>query len=392
MIQFWVFISILSIVTGCGYYYLGIKFLHKVNISHSYIILGWLTIIFLWILTPSAYIISLLDLIREKSKTFSLLAFINLGFFSILLFFSIASDLFLYIYNKFFASNLAEIQVPIGESRKDFLLKIINPSILGFSSMLTGYGYIEATQDWTVENIKIKTSKFSEDLKNIKIIQISDIHVGPTIKRDTIESLVKRVNDLNPDIIAITGDLVDGSVLQLREDVAPLKDLKSKLGTFFVTGNHEYYSGAISWIKELNNLGIKTLLNESLVLKINSTKILLSGVTDYKAGRIIPEHETNPEACLMNQPECDFKILLAHQPKSIFRSSKLGFDLQLSGHTHGGQYFPGNILIYLFQEYVAGLYKHENTWLYVNRGTGYWGPPIRTANRPEISSITFEKG
>jgi predicted MPP superfamily phosphohydrolase len=392
MIQFWIFIIILSIVTGCGYYYLGIKFLHRVDVSHSYMVLGWLTITSLWLLTPSAYIISLLDLIREKSKTFSLLAFINLGFFTILLFFSVASDLFLYIYNKFYASNLAETPIPIGESRKDFLLKFINPSILGFSSLLTAYGYVEATQDWTVENVKIKISKLTEDLKTIKIIQISDIHVGPTIKRDTIERLVKRVNDLKPDIIAITGDLVDGSVLQLRDDVAPLKELKSTLGTFFVTGNHEYYSGAISWIKELNSLGIKTLLNESLVLKINNSKILLSGVTDYKAGRIIPDHETNPEACLLNQPDCDIKILLAHQPKSIFRASKLGFDLQLSGHTHGGQYFPGNILIYLFQEYVAGLYKHENTWLYVNRGTGYWGPPIRTANRPEISSITFEEG
>jgi predicted MPP superfamily phosphohydrolase len=390
MIQFWIFITVLSFVTGCGYFYLGVKFIQRAELTQTYTILGWLFIIFLWLLTPSAYVFSLLDLIREKSRTFSLLAFLNFGFFSILLFFAITSDIILYFYNKFLFQDQANLQITIGESRKEFIMNFINPSILGLSTLLTGYGYVEATQDWTIENIKIKISNLSEDLSKIKIIQISDIHVGPTIKKDTIQRLVNKINELSPDIIAITGDLVDGSVLQLRDDVAPLKDLKSKFGTFFVTGNHEYYSGAISWVKELQNLGIRTLLNESQVLRINNSNLLLSGVTDYRAGSILPEHETNPEACMINQPDCDLKILLAHQPKSIFRASKVGFDLQLSGHTHGGQYFPGNIFIYLFQEYVTGLYKHDNTWLYVNRGTGYWGPPLRTGNKPEITSITFE--
>lgn len=392
MTQFWIFISILSLITGCGYYYLGIRFLHRMELPNYIILLGWASIFILWLITPTAYVISLLDLIKEKSKTFSLLAFINFGFLTILIFLAITTDIFIYLYFKFFhsteASDISQIP-PTGESRKDFLLRIINPSILGLTATITGYGYTEALSDWAVEKVSVPIPNLPEELKNLKIVQISDIHVGPTIKRDTIERLVDKVNSLDPDLIAITGDLVDGSVLSLRNDVEPLSRLKSKFGSFFCTGNHEYYSGAISWTRELQRLGITVLLNESKVIQVSNKNILISGVTDYRAGSILPEHETNPEACLVNQPECDLKILLAHQPKSIFRSHKLGFHIQLSGHTHGGQYFPGNILIHLFQEYVKGLYKHGDTWLYVNRGTGYWGPPIRTGLPPEITIVSF---
>lgn len=389
MNQFWIFITILSIFTGCGYYYLGVRFFHRFEIPTPFIVIGWFTIFSLWMLTPTAYIISLFDLIKEKSKTFSIIAFLNFGFLTILIFWAIFSDILLYIYFKFFQNedSIATNQNFSGESRKEFLLRIINPSILGISASLTGYGFTEALRDWTVEKVEIPIEKLPNNLKNFKIVQISDIHIGPTIKRDTIERLVERVNSLKPDMIAITGDLVDGTVLSLRDDVAPLANLKSKFGTYFCTGNHEYYSGAISWVRELERLGVKVLLNTSSIIEIESSKILISGVTDYRAGSILPEHETNPEACLVNQPECDLKILLAHQPKSIYRSHKLGYHLQLSGHTHGGQYFPGNILIYLFQEFVKGLYKYNNTWIYVNRGTGYWGPPIRTGLAPEISEI-----
>lgn len=393
MTQFWIFISFLSFVTGCGYFYLGIKFLHRSDLHSTLIMLGWTIILFLWSITPSAYIISLLELLPGKSKSFSLIAFINFGFLTILLFFAVLSDLGFYLYSKFFSPELTTLphtDLPI-QTRKDFLLNIIHPSILGISGLITGYGIHEATSDWTIETIQIPFQGLSEDLENLRIIQISDIHVGPTIKRDTIEKLVERVNSLNPDIIAITGDLVDGSVSSLRDDVAPLINLKSKLGTYFVTGNHEYYSGALSWIKELKRLDIKVLINESEVLQIKNSTLLISGVTDYRASSILPEHATNPEYCMSKNKNCNLKILLAHQPKSVFRASKVGFDLQLSGHTHGGQYFPGNILIYLFQEYVTGLYKHENTWLYVNRGTGYWGPPIRTGNKPEITEIYLKR-
>jgi len=393
MTQFWIFIGFLSFVTGCGYFYLGIKFLHRTGLNSNLILLGWSSILLLWSITPIAYIISLLELLPGKSKSFSLVAFINFGFLTILLFFSIVSDIGFYFYTKIFIPDLANSPDSSisGQSRKDFLLNFINPSILGISGLITGYGIYEATSDWTVESIYIPFSGLSEDLQNIKIVQISDIHVGPTIKKETIEKLVEKVNSLNPDIIAITGDLVDGSVSSLREDVSPLMNLRSKLGTYFVTGNHEYYSGALAWIRELKSLGIKVLLNESDVLSIKNSTLLISGVTDYRASSILPEHATNPEICLVNNEHCDLKILLAHQPKSVFRAAKAGFDLQLSGHTHGGQYFPGNILIYLFQEYVVGLYKHENTWLYVNRGTGYWGPPIRTGNKPEITEIFLQR-
>jgi len=225
-------------------------------------------------------------------------------------------------------------------------------------------------------------------LHDLKIVQFTDLHIGPMIKRDYVQTLVQQMNDLDADIIVMTGDLVDGSVFRLQAEVAPLANLKAKHGKFFITGNHEYYSGAEDWIAEMRRLGFTVLLNAHELIEVNGAKLLLAGVTDYRADRHIASHQSSPKKAMQGALESDVKILLAHQPKSIFEATEAGFDLQISGHTHGGQYYPWNFLAKMANPYIKGLHLHDNkTWIYVSPGTGYWGPPIRLGNEPEITVI-----
>ncbi len=381
------------------YYYVGSRFLEGTSISGSLRILFWVAIFFLILLTPVSYFFSLFLEESEWQKSFSFIAFTSLGFLTILFSLVLIHDLSISIVNGFqavFAFFRTEIITDQGMessiNRKDFFLHLIKPSLGLISISLTGYGVYKAVHKVDVKRVDIPINDLHPDLENFKIVQISDIHIGPTIKKDFLEEVVRRINVLQPDIIAITGDLVDGSVYKLKHHLEPLKNLKSKYGSFFVTGNHEYYSGVLSWLPEIRNLGIHVLLNQNHIVNSGEAKLLVGGVTDYKAHTILPSHASDPEKAILSKEKTDFKLLLAHQPNSVFEAAIVGFDLQLSGHTHGGQYFPGNLLIHLFQKFVAGLYKHGDIWLYVSSGTGYWGPPIRIGAPAEITEINLKRG
>jgi predicted MPP superfamily phosphohydrolase len=225
-------------------------------------------------------------------------------------------------------------------------------------------------------------------LHGFSIAQISDVHVGPTIKRGFVERIVRRVNALNADMIAVTGDLVDGSVQQLSAHTAPLAGLTARHGAYFVTGNHEYYSGERAWTDEIRRLGMRVLKNEHVVLDHDGTSLVLAGVTDYSAHHFDPAQRSDPAAALRGAPaDAGAKILLAHQPSSASAAAQAGFDVQISGHTHGGQFWPWNLFIHLFQPFTSGLHRLKNLWIYVSRGTGYWGPPNRFGVPSEITRI-----
>lgn len=182
------------------------------------------------------------------------------------------------------------------------------------------------------------------------VAQISDIHVGPTIKQGYLRRIVDKVNALEADVVAITGDLVDGRVSEMAAHVAPLADLRARHGTNFVTGNHEYYSGAGAWIAELRRLGLTVLLNQHVVIaSVNAEGVgrplVLAGVTDFRAGHFDPAHRSDPVAALHGAPPDAVRVLLAHQPRSAAAAAEAGFDLQLSGHTHGGQFYPWNLFV-----------------------------------------------
>ncbi|MFC1490229.1 metallophosphoesterase, partial [Candidatus Latescibacterota bacterium] len=221
--------------------------------------------------------------------------------------------------------------------------------------------------------------------------QISDLHAGSTIRLPYIRKITEMVKRIECDAIVMTGDIADGRVSTLQKDVAPLGELSAPHGMFFVTGNHEYYSGVEEWTVEMKRLGFEVLLNENRIFERNGQRIIMAGVTDYEGGRFSDSHVSDPEKSVEAAMHDDFKILLAHQPLSIFKAEQAGFDFMISGHTHGGQYIPWNFFIRIQQPYTSGLHTHGKTQLYINRGTGYWGPPLRGGIPSEISVITLKK-
>ncbi len=240
-----------------------------------------------------------------------------------------------------------------------------------------------------VERVEVPLGRLPRALDGSSIVQLTDIHVGPTIRRDFVEQIVATTNALEPDVIAITGDLVDGSVEQLREHVAPLAQLRAKYGVFFVTGNHEYYSGAEEWCRELERLGLRVLRNERVSIGEGADSYDLAGVSDYSAGSF-GDGPDLARAVSGRDPTREL-VLLAHQPREVRRAREHGVGLQLSGHTHGGQLWPWRPFVLLQQPRIAGLAKLGETWVYVSRGTGYWGPPMRLASPAEITHVVLKR-
>jgi predicted MPP superfamily phosphohydrolase len=252
---------------------------------------------------------------------------------------------------------------------------------------LTAVGYANARRPARVKRVTVRLPGLAPGLEGLRIVQISDIHVGPTIKQDYLQAIVERVNALQPDIVAITGDLVDGSVDELRPHVAPLAQLRARHGVFFVTGNHEYYSGVHGWLQELRRLGIRVLHNEHVVLQHGGGRLVLAGVPDFSGHHFDPGHASDPEAALRGAPPDATRVLLAHQPRTAAAAERAGFDLQLSGHTHGGQFLPWIFFVPLQQPFTAGLHQLGRLQVYVSRGTGYWGPPKRLGAPSEIAEL-----
>lgn len=246
-------------------------------------------------------------------------------------------------------------------------------------------GLASALAPVAVKRVKVTLERLAKASSGTRIVQLTDVHVGPTIGKSFIDGIVKRVNELDADVVVITGDLVDGSVEELKEHVAPLGTMKNKHGIYFVTGNHEYYSGAASWIRYLESIGIKVLANEHVRIG-GADGFDLAGIDDPSSGtqdlRKALEGREAERAC----------VLLSHQPRGVTLASSLGVDLQLSGHTHGGQMFPWNFMVRLQQPFVAGLHKLERTQIYVSCGTGYWGPPMRVGTSAEITEIELLAG
>ena len=249
-------------------------------------------------------------------------------------------------------------------------------------------GFFNARRLARVVEVDVPIPGLPKSLHGYSIAQISDVHIGPTIKRSYVEAIVARVNALKPDAIAITGDLVDGSVQRLSAHTAPLANLSAPDGTFFVTGNHEYYSGASEWIAELRRLGLTVLNNEHVIREREGDAVMIAGVTDFSAHHFDPSQRSDPRAAIARAPaNVKARVLLAHQPRSAEAAAAAGFDLQLSGHTHGGQFYPWNLFVPLQQPFTAGLNQAGAMWVYTSRGTGYWGPPKRFGAPSEITLL-----
>ncbi|TGK87531.1 metallophosphoesterase [Leptospira noumeaensis] len=396
MKAFFLFLSVLTSLLGFIYYYSTFRLISGLSLNGPLVTLILFGIGALVLLVPLTYVMSRISK-REKTQTFfAYVTFTNFGFFSILFTLVLLMDLLrladlgiITQYSQILFSSLLRFGFPIDgvTEVKNFSLAF---STIALATALSSLGFYNAHVRLRYKRVKIPVKDLHPDLHEFKIVQISDVHIGSTIKEKFLRRVVSKINLQTPDVVVITGDLVDGPASTLKHHLKPLADIKSKYGTFYVTGNHEYYSGVLSWLPEIEKLGIHILLNQNQTLNVGNAKLLMAGVTDLTAGSMIKSHQTDPKRAMEGGESCDYKVLLAHQPNSIYEANKVGFDLQISGHTHGGQFFPGNILIYLAQKFVSGLHRYQNTQIYVSRGTGYWGPPFRLGAPSEISILELQ--
>ncbi len=236
-----------------------------------------------------------------------------------------------------------------------------------------------------VRRVEIGLARWPRALDGFRIVQISDIHIGPLLGRDFAAGLTARVNALEPDLVAVTGDLVDGSVDALRDEVAPFAALRAHHGVFFVTGNHDVYSGGEPWVDRVRELGLRVLRNERVAIA-GAEGFDLAGVDDHRGDWVHGSTEDLDAAFAGRDPSRPL-VLLAHDPGTFRRAAKRDVDLQLSGHTHGGQIWPFAYLVRLAVPFVAGLYRVGASQLYVSRGSGFWGPPMRLLAPAEITEI-----
>lgn len=382
------------------YIYIGRQLINPASFSPHCRIIMWLIMVFIMLITPTPFILQKYGVENYCTNLLTWVGSLSLGFFTFVFSFLVARDMIFVLMgfvrrffsraHNFFCFDNKAVE-PVDINRRRFLLNSMNIGIFGVSGALVGYGFLEARHPPTIVEVSIPFHDLPDDLEGFRIVQITDTHIGPTTRHGYMETVVERVNMLTPDIVVFTGDIADGSVSHLRNKVFPLKNLSANYGSYFVTGNHEYFFGEQNWLEEVDRLGLKALLNEHLVLQCGEGRIILAGVTDYSAERYNSSRASNPEASLSGAPQCNVKILLAHRPGSIYAAARSGFDLQISGHTHGGQLYPWRFTC--LSPYVAGLHRFKNTWIYVSRGTGYWGTPLRLGITSEITLIklTSEK-
>jgi uncharacterized protein len=271
---------------------------------------------------------------------------------------------------------------PVDPERRLLLARAFAVGVGSVVAGLSAFGVRSALAGLRIKDVPVRIAGLPSALAGLRIVQITDLHIGPLLRKGWVEGVVERVRSLKPDLVAITGDLVDGTVDELREHVAPLARLsEAPRGVYFTTGNHEYYSGVDEWLQYLPSLGIRPLANERVQV---APGLDVAGIHDPTGrGRYAPDLTRALEGRDARTPV----VLLAHQPRQFRDAAQSGVALTLSGHTHGGQIWPFSWLVALVQPYIAGLHRRGDAQLYVSRGTGFWGPPMRVFAPAEIALL-----
>lgn len=266
------------------------------------------------------------------------------------------------------------------------------PLVLGAAFAALGLGMLAALRGPRLRRVRIPVEGLAPALAGLRIAQISDLHVGPTIGARFVRRVVAMTQRLAPDLVVLTGDIVDGPVERLAPGVAPLGELSAPQGVFLAMGNHDYYSGAAAWVPHFRALGLRVLLNESASFVRGGARVVVGGVVDPAVRLFDPRQSPRPDLAAAPELGPAFRLLLAHNPQLAPLAERAGFDLQLSGHTHAGQFFPWTLAVrWVHLPHVAGLSRQGRMWVYVNPGTGTWGPPVRFGTTPELTLIELAR-
>ncbi len=365
---------LLAIVAG-AHAYLWLRLVHDPELSPPVARAATLVLIALGLALPAAPLLSR-RLPRQAATVLSFPVYLWMGVAFLLLVVLGAGD-------------AVRLFLPIAP-RTDAEVAIIVVALLAAVAVRSALGPV------SVREVHVTLPRLPAPMHGTSLVQLSDLHIGPLLGRPFLERVVAQTNALEPDLIVITGDLVDGPVEQLAPHVAPLADLRARHGVYFVTGNHEYYAetnpvrGADRWIAHLEALGIRVLRNEHVPIERDGHGFDLAGVDDSHAASFGGGHGADVAAAVAGRDPCRALVLLAHQPLEVRHAARHGVGLQLSGHTHDGQIWPFGWLVRLQQPYVAGLARHGDTHVYVSRGTGFWGPPMRLFAPSEVTRIVLD--
>ncbi|MHB8876054.1 MAG: metallophosphoesterase [Myxococcaceae bacterium] len=369
-------------VLGGLHYYVGARLIGDVGLPGPLAVALWV-LLFLFFLAIPFGLIASRSLPRRTAGVAQWISFLWMGAFGLLLTTVAASDVVVWVVRLGGASSGAQ-RLFWGQAQAGVVVSLVAPALV--------VGFVTARGRPVVERLRVGIRNLGAGFEGLRIVQLTDLHISDTLDGRWLERVVEQTNSLDPDLIVITGDLVDGPVRRLKGEVASIARLKARRGVFFVTGNHEYYAGAGGWVAELTRLGVTVLLNEHRVLEAGADKLVLAGVTDHDAGRFGAAHASRPDLAFAGAPEGTPRLLLAHQPRSARAAAPYAVDLQLSGHTHGGQMFPWMFFVRLQQPVIRGLTTLWGVPVYTSRGTGYWGPPIRLGPKPEITEVTLTRG
>jgi uncharacterized protein len=379
------FLGVLSLALGLEHIYIFVRLSHYLNLSGTTQRSIGLIIFVLAIATLTA-LPAMRYLSREAAEPVLAFTFTWMGIAFLLMVVLLVTDLLWLLY------NLSPAELPHDPERRIFIHSVFGYAALGAAGLLSGYSVWGALRPVAVKPLSITLNRLPKALDGLRIVQITDLHIGAMINRRWLQGIVDKVNALKPDLIAITGDLIDGTVQDLKDQVEPIAGLKARLGVYYITGNHEYYFGVEDWCAHVASLGLRVLRNERVTITGPKGETFdLAGVDDWAANRF-PGEAANLSKALKGRDPKKPLILLAHQPAAIDEASQHGVDLQLSGHTHGGQIWPFSYLVYLQQPYIKGLHNHRDTQIYVSEGTGFWGPPMRLGTSAEITHITLHAG
>ncbi len=387
LVMLLIYTGILCILTSLVHYYLWKKLVKDPQLTH------WKAKWIKCFLVGAAVAIPLSVIARitlsfEISRYVVYAPYLWMGLILISCTFFISLDLCWLIYHGW--EKLTRKIEAVDSSRRLFLKRSSAGIVSASTISLGGHAYYHEKRVPPIKDVAVKLNKFPAAMNGFTIVQITDLHIGLTRSGVWLQGIVDQINELQPDLVAITGDLVDGTPKQLLTHLQPLSDLKSKYGVYFVTGNHEYYSGVDDWMKVWPGLGLQVLHNERVMIGSGDEVFALLGVDDYTAERLHKSHRSDLDKAAADLDPKYETILLAHQPKTIYKAAALDVGLLLTGHTHGGQIWPFTHIVDMVQPYLKGLHQHgKRTQIYVSEGTGVWGPTMRLGTDGEITRFSI---
>jgi predicted MPP superfamily phosphohydrolase len=372
LIRFFIF---LTLVVGL-HAYLGLRLIAPADLPLPAELAAWAALVAM----PTVQMVAMMGRFRGRKSPewFTWVAFSVMGVFWLLLTVTFARDL------VWWGLRLGGL-LPVDELARTALFVKTNLGVLGLTSLGLIVGAVEARRTPRLRPVDVEIEDLPDALHGFTIAHITDLHIGDTIGPAFVEAVVQTTNGARPDMVALTGDIVDTALEDGRETAELLGDFDAP--AYYVTGNHEYYVGAGPWIEALKAIGLDVLQNEHRIIDHDGAPLVVAGVPDRAGREFDPGHAPNFEQAAEGAPEGAVKIVLSHQPRTATDAARAGFDLQLSGHTHGGQMWPWSYFVRLQQPVVQGLAQVGRMKLWTSRGTGYWGPPLRVGAPSEISLV-----